>query len=166
MGQKSFCRHPVPICGHRSGGSKGSGVEVVVAVAAGGAAAVAAVRWWWCGRKEKKVIFEEKKENICKKREEERRRRKKNDMLNISSSSLNTNGNNNATFPSDKLTSELGGGYTFEEHTDGTHDNFPSGRAAKYVHTLSPTASFTQSVEYLHDVDYYKDYRLNTAAAE
>jgi len=70
------------------------------------------------------------------------------------------------TFSRDKLTTEFGGGYTFEEHTDGTHDDFPSGRAyAKYVHTLSPTASFTQDAEYLHNFNNYKDYRLNTETA-
>ena len=70
------------------------------------------------------------------------------------------------TLAKDKLTSELGGGYTFIEHTDGTHDDFPSGRAyAKYVHTLSATASFTQDAEYLHNFDNYKDYRLNTETA-
>lgn len=69
-------------------------------------------------------------------------------------------------FPKDKLTSELGGGYTFVEHTDGTHDDFPSGRVyAKYVHSLSATASFTQDAEYLHNFDDFKDYRLNTETA-
>ncbi len=70
------------------------------------------------------------------------------------------------TFPSDKLTSEMGGGYTFETHTDATRDNFPSGRVyAKYVHTLSPTASFSQDAEYLHNFNNRKDYRLNTETA-
>lgn len=70
------------------------------------------------------------------------------------------------TLPKDKLTSELGGGYTFLEHTDATRDDFPSGRAyAKYVHMLSPTASFTQDAEYLHNFNDRKDYRLNTETA-
>jgi len=68
--------------------------------------------------------------------------------------------------PKDKLTSELGAGYTDEERTDAPHHNFVTGRVyAKYTHVLSATANFSQDAEYLHDFGNPKDYRLNTETA-
>lgn len=69
-------------------------------------------------------------------------------------------------FTRDKLTGEIGGGYIHEERTDAPQNNFPSGRAySKYSHILSPTATFSQDAEYLHDFTNLKDYRLNMETA-
>lgn len=66
----------------------------------------------------------------------------------------------------DKINTELGGGYVNEERTSAPRNDFASGRAyAKYVHTLSATANFSQDAEYLHNFKNRKGYRLNTETA-
>ncbi len=66
----------------------------------------------------------------------------------------------------DKLDAETGPGYVNEEFTSAPRNEYVSGRVnAKYVHTFSPTASFSQDAEYLHDFSDRKNYRLNTESA-
>jgi putative salt-induced outer membrane protein YdiY len=68
--------------------------------------------------------------------------------------------------PKDTLSTEIGPGYVNEERIDAPRNEFVSGRAyAKYVHTLSKTASFSQDCEYLHHFSDSDDYRLNTETA-
>lgn len=66
----------------------------------------------------------------------------------------------------DLLAMELGGGYVSEERTVGKQNDFASGRAyAKYAHTFTPTATFTQDAEYIHNFDDPNDFRVNTETA-
>ena len=75
-------------------------------------------------------------------------------------------GYNILNFPKDKLAGELGAGYVNEERTQPPRNDYTAGRAfAKYTHTFSPTASFFQSGEYLHDFKDSDDYRLSTETA-
>lgn len=61
---------------------------------------------------------------------------------------------------------ELGGGYISEERTVGPRNDFGSGRFyTKYVHTISPTANFSQDGEYLINVEDDADYRAKTETA-
>jgi putative salt-induced outer membrane protein YdiY len=70
------------------------------------------------------------------------------------------------SFSSDTVNGEIGEGYINEDRIDAPRNDFASTRAyAKYVHTLSATARFTQEVEFLNDDHNSKDYRLNTETA-
>lgn len=66
----------------------------------------------------------------------------------------------------DNLNGELGGGYISEDRTVGPTNNFASGRAyTKYLHIFTPTATFSQDIEYLHNFDKGDDFRVNTETA-
>jgi putative salt-induced outer membrane protein YdiY len=68
--------------------------------------------------------------------------------------------------PKDQLNGEIGAGYLNEQRIDAPRNDFPSGRAyMKYVHQFSDTSSFSQDAEYIHNLNYYKDYRFNTETA-
>ncbi len=68
--------------------------------------------------------------------------------------------------PKDNLLAELGGGYVSEERTVGPRNGFASGRAySKYLHTFTPTATFSQDAEYLHNFEDVDDFRVNTETA-
>lgn len=68
--------------------------------------------------------------------------------------------------PSNVLNFELAPGYINEQRIGDTQRSFPSARAyAKYVHTFSPTANFSQDVEYLQNLHNTGDLRLNTETA-
>ncbi len=65
-----------------------------------------------------------------------------------------------------KLTMEIGSGYVNENRTDGSTNDYATGRAfGQYVLTLSSTAHFTQDVEYLPKWKDVSDYRLMTETA-
>lgn len=66
----------------------------------------------------------------------------------------------------DEIIAELGGGYVNEERTTGPQNDFASGRAySKYTHIFTPTATFSQDVEYLHNFEDADDFRVNTETA-
>lgn len=66
----------------------------------------------------------------------------------------------------DTLATEIGPGYVNEERVNAPRNDFASGRAyAKYMHVLSPTSTFSQDAEYIHDFSDRKDYRLNMETA-
>jgi putative salt-induced outer membrane protein len=65
-----------------------------------------------------------------------------------------------------ELISELGVGYINEQLIDVPRNDFASGRAyAKYLHHFSPSATFFQDGEYIHDFDNPNGYRVNTETA-
>lgn len=58
---------------------------------------------------------------------------------------------------------ELGGGFVSEERTVDEDNEFTSGRAyTKYIHIFTPTATFSQDVEYQHNFENRDDFRINT----
>jgi putative salt-induced outer membrane protein YdiY len=60
----------------------------------------------------------------------------------------------------DLLTAELGGGFVSEERRPGPKNDFASGRAySKYTHIFTPTATFNQDAEYLHNFEDADDFR-------
>jgi putative salt-induced outer membrane protein len=64
------------------------------------------------------------------------------------------------------LLCELGGGYVNEQRVRALRESFGAGRGyGKYVWTISPTASFSQDAEYLHNFDDPDAYRLNAETA-
>ncbi len=66
----------------------------------------------------------------------------------------------------DSLIAELGAGYVTEDRIGSDNTDFTSGRAyTKYVRTLSPTSTFSQDAEYIHNFDQPKDFRVNTETA-
>ncbi|MBI4371749.1 MAG: DUF481 domain-containing protein [Elusimicrobia bacterium] len=68
--------------------------------------------------------------------------------------------------PRDRLTAELGSGYTVEERVGSPVNRSVPGRLyGKYVRTLSPTASVSQDAEYLRRFSDGGDYRLSTETA-
>ncbi len=65
-----------------------------------------------------------------------------------------------------ELAIELGGGYINEQLIGAPRNDFASGRAyAKYQFLFSPTSSFSQDGEYLHNFDTPNGYRVNTESA-
>ena len=61
---------------------------------------------------------------------------------------------------------ELGGGYVNEQRMHADRLQFASGRSyARYCLVLSPTSSFSQDGEYLHDFQHPKGYRGNAESA-
>jgi putative salt-induced outer membrane protein len=68
--------------------------------------------------------------------------------------------------PKDKLIGELAPGYVNQQFIDAPRKEYAAGQAhAKYTHTLSATANFSQDVAYIEDFSDKKDYRLNTETA-
>jgi len=66
----------------------------------------------------------------------------------------------------DLLIAELGGGYTVEDRLKSENVDFATGRVySKYVHTISPTSSFSQDAEYLQNFENPDDFRVNTETA-
>lgn len=68
---------------------------------------------------------------------------------------------------SDKLFAEVGGGYIFEDRLPGAENqSFGTWRGyAKYIRTLSPTATASQDLEYLGNFKDSKGYRMNAETA-
>ncbi len=68
---------------------------------------------------------------------------------------------------SDKLFAEAGGGYIWEDRLPGTENqSFGTYRAyAKYIRTLSPTATASQDFEYLGNLKESDGYRMNAETA-
>lgn len=65
-----------------------------------------------------------------------------------------------------ELSAELGGGYINEQLVNAPRNDFGSGRVyAKYTFHFSPTATFFQDGEYLHNFDTPNGYRVNTESA-
>lgn len=65
-----------------------------------------------------------------------------------------------------KLIGEAGFGYISEERITEKAKKFGTARAySKYELKLSDTANFSQSGEYIHDLEESKNYRLNTETA-
>jgi putative salt-induced outer membrane protein len=61
---------------------------------------------------------------------------------------------------------EIGPGFVNEERIGQNHTDYASGRVyAKYVHTFSTTANFSQDGEYLQNLDDTKDLHINTVTA-
>ncbi len=70
------------------------------------------------------------------------------------------------TGPANILNAEAGLNYTKEKHTDGTTNDFMSGRLfAVYEYHFSEKNKFSQSVEYLYDFSDSKNYNVNTETA-
>ncbi len=66
----------------------------------------------------------------------------------------------------DKLFGEFGGGYIFEDRLGSDNQSFGTYRAyAKYIKTLSPTASASQDAEYLGNLKDKNGYRINSETA-
>jgi len=69
-------------------------------------------------------------------------------------------------FANDNLDGELGGGYLNEQRIAAPRNDFASGRAyLKYIHLFSPTSTFSQDVEYLHNFKSSNGFRINTETA-
>ncbi len=68
--------------------------------------------------------------------------------------------------PRNNFLFELGGGYVNEQRVKAPRVDFGAGRAfGKYVGTISPTSTFSQSAEYLHNFEDNDDFRVNTETA-
>lgn len=66
----------------------------------------------------------------------------------------------------DLLVAETGVGYINEQRINDDDEDFVSGRAySKYTRKLSETANFSQDVEYLHNFENRRDFRVNTETA-
>jgi len=67
---------------------------------------------------------------------------------------------------SNVLDFELAPGYINEQRINAATRSFASSRVfAKYVHTFSPTANFSQNAEYLQNLQNTGDLRINTETA-
>ena len=65
-----------------------------------------------------------------------------------------------------KLFTELGGGWVIENRINSPDQSYGSYRAyARYTHDFSPTASFSQDLEYLGSFQSASDYRMNADTA-
>ncbi len=65
-----------------------------------------------------------------------------------------------------KLYAEAGGGYIAEDRLASENKSFGTYRGfAKYIHTLSPTASASQDLEYMGNFEDAKGYRMNAETA-
>ena len=68
--------------------------------------------------------------------------------------------------PHDLLATELGAAVTQQRSTSGVDNNFVALRlAANYKHTLTDNAFVQQSVEWLPNVQEFKDMRINSETA-
>jgi len=68
--------------------------------------------------------------------------------------------------PQDNLIAELGAGYIVEERIGSQTNDFPSSRAfGKYVRKISKTSDFSQTVEYIQNLKFGDDFRINTESA-
>lgn len=66
----------------------------------------------------------------------------------------------------DKLSAEAGGGYILEDRLGSANQSFGTYRGyVKYQRTLSATASASQDLEYLGDLEDSKGYRMNAETA-
>lgn len=66
----------------------------------------------------------------------------------------------------DKLFTELGGGWVLENRINSPNQSYGSYRIyARYTHDFSPTASFSQNLEYLGSFENVYDYRMNADTA-
>ena len=66
----------------------------------------------------------------------------------------------------DLLIGEAGPGYINEEHFKDRRKSFASARAySKYTHDFSPSAHFTQDLEYIQSLKDNRDNRVNTETA-
>lgn len=70
------------------------------------------------------------------------------------------------TLASDALTLEAGFGLTQQRSTDGTSNNFSALRTGTlYRHNFSGSSYFTQSIEFLPNLEVSEDYRVNAETA-
>lgn len=70
------------------------------------------------------------------------------------------------TLDSDALTLEAGFGLTQQRSTDGTNNNFSALRTGTlYRHNFSGSSYFSQSIEYLPNLEVSEDYRINSESA-
>jgi putative salt-induced outer membrane protein YdiY len=61
------------------------------------------------------------------------------------------------------LIAEIGAGYLAEDRYNEPKNDFTSGRVySKYTFAVSPTSSFSQDAEYLHNFDNPRDFRTKT----
>ena len=68
--------------------------------------------------------------------------------------------------PSDSMNLDGGGVLTQQSNVDGTHEDFPSARAAlAYKHVFSKAAYFQQLAEYVPNLKTSGAYRVNTESA-
>ncbi|HVZ48353.1 MAG TPA: DUF481 domain-containing protein [Gemmatimonadaceae bacterium] len=68
--------------------------------------------------------------------------------------------------PEDSLTMDAGGVLTQQDNTDGTSDRSPSARAAvTYRHIFKKNTFFSQSIEYVPNLEESGSYRLNSESA-
>ncbi len=66
----------------------------------------------------------------------------------------------------DKLYTELGGGWVVENRINSPDQSYGSYRAyVRYTHDFSPTANFSQGLEYLGSFESASDYRMNADTA-
>jgi putative salt-induced outer membrane protein len=67
------------------------------------------------------------------------------------------------TMPRDTLRFDGGGVYTNETRVDGTTKSFPAARAGMgYKHSFGGTSAFTQTAEYVPNLEETEQYRINS----